>query len=247
MPSILKIFFIVILLSLFSSNGFCASVFVDENGRLGIGTTTPGAKLSFNNLHQGNDAADGITWYNPAPLAYGIYRSSGRWAAPDYTQLTLKWGTGIVIDGGYKYGKSGTILQPGAGNVGIGTTTPAYKLDVNGTIRGNNVSASDVRWKTNINTIKNSLEKISKLRGVTYEWSDLSKGTGDQIGVIAQEVEDIFPEAVSTDKEGYKSVAYSKLAAPLIEAVKELKNENEVLKKELMALKQAVSELSKSK
>ncbi len=65
---------------------------------------------------------------------------------------------------------------------------------------------------------------------MSYEWIDSAKGMGDQIGLIAQEVEDIFPEAVSTDNQGYKSVAYAKLVSPLIEAVKTLKAENEQLK-----------------
>ena len=47
----------------------------------------------------------------------------------------------------------------------------------------------------------------------TYEWTEPSRGVGSQIGVIAQEVEEIFPEAVLTDNEGYKSVAYAKLVA----------------------------------
>ena len=79
------------------------------------------------------------------------------------------------------------------GNVGIGTDAPAYTLDVDGTIRGSNVFPSDGRWKTNIRTIENFLEKVSQLRGVNYEWTDPSKGAGDQVGVVAQEVEAVFP------------------------------------------------------
>lgn len=59
---------------------------------------------------------------------------------------------------------------------------------------------------------------------------------GTQIGVIAQEVETVFPELVHTDKEGYKSVSYSNLVAPLIEAVKELKQQNETLNNRVEAL-----------
>ncbi len=130
-----------------------------------------------------------------------------------------------------------------SGNVGIGTTNPSYKLDVNGTIRGHNVSPSDIRWKTNISTLEKSLEKISQLRGVSYEWIDPSKGVGDQIGIIAQEVEDVFPEVVSTDSKGFKSVAYAKLVGPLIEAVKKLKTENEILKKDNEDFRNQLSEL----
>ena len=91
---------------------------------------------------------------------------------------------------------------------------------------------SDQRWKNEIKPLDNSLNKIAALRGVSYEWKrdefpdkNFSKGT--QIGLIAQEVEEVFPELVHTEKEGYKSVSYSNLVAPLIEAVKELKEQNE--------------------
>jgi hypothetical protein len=116
------------------------------------------------------------------------------------------------------------------GNVGIGTKNPAYKLDVNGTIRGDNVNPSDVRLKKAITPINNALERVTQLRGVNYKWIDETKGEELQMGVIAQEVEAIFPEVVSTDDEGYKSVAYNKLVSVLIEAIKELKAENEALK-----------------
>jgi len=59
---------------------------------------------------------------------------------------------------------------------------------------------------------------------VTYYWKDSVKDSTRQIGVIAQDVEKVFPEAVATDVKGMKSVAYGNLVAPLIEAVKELSN-----------------------
>ncbi|MFC1646494.1 hypothetical protein ACFL2Y_04880 [Candidatus Omnitrophota bacterium] len=104
---------------------------IQENGNVGIGTTSPGAMLSFGDLNDGRNTADGITWYNPEPLWYGIYRSAGPWSG-NYQQLILSWSTGIVIDGGDAYGRSGTVLQPTDGNVGIGTTNPTAKLQVAG-------------------------------------------------------------------------------------------------------------------
>jgi hypothetical protein len=133
-------------------------------------------------------------------------------------------------------------IQDSSGNVGVGKTDPSYKLDVNGTIRGNNVSPSDVRLKKEIKTIENALERVTSLRGTNFKWIDKESDNNLQMGVIAQEVEAIFPEVVSTDAQGYKSVAYGKLVAPLIEAVKELKAENEMLKAEVKELQKLISE-----
>jgi hypothetical protein len=116
------------------------------------------------------------------------------------------------------------------GNVGIGDSTPSYKLDVNGTIRatGDVIAYSDERVKENIKTIDNSLEKVNKLRGVEFNKIGEDKKS---VGVIAQEIEKILPEVVRTDDEGMKSVAYGNVVGVLIEAVKELTKEVEELKK----------------
>ena len=141
--------------------------------------------------------------------------------------------------GVYLHGDSINYIN--AGNVGIGKTNPSYKLDVNGTIRSNNVStASDARLKKDIKTIDNALEKIASLRGTNFRWINKENGDKLQVGVIAQEVEVVFPEVVTTDDQGYKSVAYGKLVAPLIEAIKEQQVQIEQLKAE-------IEELTKSK
>ena len=128
------------------------------------------------------------------------------------------------------------------GNVGIGTTTPIYKLDVIGDIGCVAIhEASDERFKTNVVELADPLEKIQKIRGVSFEWNDRATLVGGraghkQIGVVAQDVETVFPELVASSVDGYKSVDYTKLTAVLIEAVKELKAENEALGRRLHAL-----------
>ena len=121
--------------------------------------------------------------------------------------------------------------------MGIHTVSPSYDLDVNGYVCASGfVQCSDRRLKKDVKPIEKVLDKISRLRGVNFLWKDKEKGKMPQLGIIAQEVESVFPEAVSTDGKGYKSVAYGNLVAPLIEAVKELKAENESLKRRLKAL-----------
>ncbi|BFM42618.1 hypothetical protein CFS9_12590 [Flavobacterium sp. CFS9] len=95
--------------------------------------------INFNDVNDGRNVPDGITWFKPGPLRYGIYRTSGSWDAPYYQQLKLAFDTGIIIDGGSEHSKSGTILQPNNGKVGIGVDSPNAKLEV----RGNSAVYSD--------------------------------------------------------------------------------------------------------
>ena len=104
------------------------------SGNVGIGTTAPSNSLSFLDMSSGT-GTQGISWSQGSPLSYGIYRTAGSWSSPNYQQLEMANATGIIIDGGSAYGKSGTVLQPNGGNVGIGTTSPGYLLDVSGNAR----------------------------------------------------------------------------------------------------------------
>lgn len=132
------------------------------------------------------------------------------------------------VDGFGFYGTPGSLLNLlNNGNVGIGTTTPSTKLEVNGVITATKIQGpSDQRFKKNIKPIENALGKIMKLGGYTYDWRDASEfpkqtlGKGHDMGVIAQEVEKQFPEAVTTNADGYKAVSYTILVPALIEAIK---------------------------
>lgn len=116
------------------------------------------------------------------------------------------------------------------GNVGIGFSNPTYKLHVNGSANGIAwTTTSDKRFKKNIKNLNESLDKITQLRGVSYDWRksefpDRNFSDEKQVGFIAQEVEKVFPEVVTEDKDGFRAVQYSNLIAPVVEAIKELYN-----------------------
>lgn len=106
-----------------------------------------------------------------------------------------------------------------------------FQMDMSGnlTMAGNVTAYSDVRLKTNIHTIENALEKVMRMRGVSYERIDNGE---KNIGVIAQEIKEVLPEVVM-EREGedqFMSVSYGNIVGVLIEAIKELKAEIEVLK-----------------
>jgi hypothetical protein len=121
---------------------------------------------------------------------------------------------------------SGITWKSATGRVGINNSNPQQALQVNGSIlaSGDVTAFSDIRLKSNIKTIDSALEKVQKLRGVYF-----TKDDKNSIGVIAQEVEEVIPEVVA-DNGDYKSVAYGNMVGLLIEAIKELKQEIEVLK-----------------
>lgn len=126
----------------------------------------------------------------------------------------------------------GTASGPssGAAGLGVGTASPG----TTGMIRATNdvvaYYSSDKRYKENIENIQSPLEKINKIRGVSFDWTQeyLDNHGGEDeyflrkhdIGVIAQEIEEILPEIIGTREDGFKAVKYEKLTPLLIEAIK---------------------------
>jgi len=104
---------------------------------------------------------------------------------------------------------------------------------------------SDKNLKTDIHTLDDALFKIMKLRGVEFHWKKKGWSKHQKYGVIAQELQRVYPEMVIKRKDGYLQVNYQALIAPLIESVKSLKRENDKLKKDLNNLNQRVMKLEK--
>ena len=96
-------------------------------------------------------------------------------------------------------------------------------------------ASSDERYKDNLQAITNPIDKVKSLTGYTFTWNDKHEqfnGNND-IGVVAQEVEKVFPEIVDTRDNGYKAVKYEKMVAVLIEAVKDQQKQIDELKEKL--------------
>ena len=96
-------------------------------------------------------------------------------------------------------------------------------------------ASSDIRLKTNLELIPNSLQKINQIGGYSFEWNIDKQNIykGKDYGVIAQEIEQILPELVDTRENGYKAVKYDKLVSLLIEGIKDLSKQVEELKQKI--------------
>jgi hypothetical protein len=178
------------------------------NQRVGIGTTGPGTKLDVN----GGDIRCRAS-NNNISLSYDL---------PGY--------------GGNSYGN----LKSSSGYIYFSVGS-SYVSNINAS---GTYSVSDLRLKENITDLTGSLDKILQLRGVNFTWKDTEiRGSDNHIGFIAQEVEEIVPELVNNgglpvDEDGnepYKTVNYAHLVPVLVEAIKELKTENDALKARLDA------------
>jgi hypothetical protein len=217
---------------------------ITSGGNIGLGTTTPQKPLEA--ISDSNDfvsvgvnqiadeAWTGIHFgYREAN---NLYRKSA--IVFQRTDLTENNAQGKVhILNGPQSGAGNATLSDARltiaenGSVGILTTSPAYALDVLGTIRatGDVIAYSDARVKDNIQPIENALEKVISLRGVSYNRKD-TDDKSRKIGVIAQEVLPIIPEVVSKDQNGNYSVSYGNMVGLLIEAVKEQQKQIDELK-----------------
>ena len=197
------------------------------DGKVGIGNTSPNADLHVGSGGLGHVSRTRLILQPP-------YHTGGPWkfnTSDTSTTASLN----------LYYGATHQMTFIHNGSIGIGTTTPTYKLEVNGIIKANGALViSDKRLKRDILPIENALDKILALNGISYNWNkefDLSKNLDDHnhLGLIAQDVEKILSQVVSTESEGLqiKSVSYSDIIPVLIEAIKEQQNQINELKNQL--------------
>lgn len=182
-----------------------------RNGNVGIGSNSKNPQFKLD-----VDGRARIKFHNAEPA--GIYFNNSANALGGFV--------GLKNDSEIGFANGGTWL---------------LRANTNGTVYMDNYSlTSDKRLKTDFKNLSGSLAKLSQLQGYSYRWLDTIRTQTLQTGLIAQEVEKLFPELVSTDDKGYKSMNYNGLIPHLIEAVKELKGQTaEIaeLRKELNELK----------
>ncbi|MGR3810354.1 tail fiber domain-containing protein [Jiulongibacter sp. NS-SX5] len=158
------------------------------------------------------------------------YAGSSNWDAHLRLEATNGEHSNIVYDAdGLKFRTFGTTDDfhfRNSLNTHIATIFEDGDMDIDGTL----TQSSDRRLKKEIVALENSSQRLSNLEGVNYYWKDEHKDQQLQTGLIAQEVQRIFPELVNEGEDGYLSVNYIGLIPHLLEAYKDLQKENSILK-----------------
>lgn len=212
---------------IFRTDGASTKMIISNSGNVGIGTTaSPVARLHVASI---------------MPLVRLQDNDSAGAAAAGYVDFVDSTGarTGYIGDAGsdahiYLTSENGWVrIYSGANNC-------SYSGGASWTC------SSDARLKKEVQPLSSTLDDLILLDGVAFRWIDANDGGGRHFGLIAQDVEKVYPELVTTDEAGMKGVDYSGFIAPLLEAVKELKaaNDNQAeaidqLREELKALKSA--------
>jgi Chaperone of endosialidase len=260
------------LLEVARNNG-TANVFATGYGAQGSGFKARSANgtLSTPTASQAGDELAQFTASGFGATAFNQTAGFSAFAAENWTDTAQ--GTGMAMFStavGSNVPQLNLAILPN-GNVGIGTPsvggfpTATDKLQVFGDIRIGNLGTngciknfggtgilgtcvSDRRFKTNITPFGSVLNRFAALQPVHYYWRaadfpDQHFGDSQAYGLIAQDVEQVFPELVVTRTDGYKAVDYSELPMLTIQAVKELKAENDELKRRLADVERVLADI----
>jgi hypothetical protein len=229
-----------ILSASYASSSFSASYALTASYALNAGATVSTASL----LTTASVSLNTITFTKGDASTFNITVNTGSAAITSITNntndyiLTATGGTTINGEGNLRFDGSALKVTGSvaiSSSLAIGNITPSATV---GRIDASNdvvaFSTSDIRLKENITPILNPIAKIEAIGGYTFDWKsehkDLHGFEGHDVGVIAQEIEVILPEVVTTRDNGYKAVKYEKIVPLLIEAIKDLQKQIDELK-----------------
>jgi hypothetical protein len=185
-------------------------MYVRMDGNVGIGTTSPGAKLDVN----GN-------------IKSGMIQASGSYLGVKGTATAV---TGAVGVEGEAAGPSGGIAGIGVRGIASGSNNWAFYALAKDGARDYG-SSSSIRWKRNIQPMNNALSEVLAMRGVYFDW-DAAHGGQHSMGMIAEEVGKVVPEVVSYEANGVDATGmdYGRLTPVLVEAIKQQQQQIQQLK-----------------
>ncbi len=224
-----------------------------------------GLSINGHGVSGSSSSGDGVRGRSDS--SYGV-RGDGFISYGVYAQSVL--GIGLYAQGPTYAGHfEGKVHVTDRVSIGFSTATPPLdNLHLYGNLRlgynagdscirnfdGSTIIAgtcpSDARYKRDIRPVAPMLSRISQLRPVNFYWRseefpDKNFGKEDSYGLIAQEVEQVLPELVATSEQGFKSVHYSKLPLLTLQAIKELKSDNDALQQQNARQQQLLNALQK--
>ena len=209
-------------------------------GSVGIGTSSPDTTLDItstgaNGIVLNQQSSDSNTssrlFFKQDDTTWNIYGASGH--------LYINRGASVGSSSGslrVQIREEGLRVHDGALGVDVIPSTTDGRIDAANDVVA--FSTSDKRLKENIKPLDSALDKVLKISGVSFDWKELTEeekktihgNEGHDVGVIAQEIEEVLPEVVTERDNGYKAVKYEKIVPLLIEAIKEQQKQIEELK-----------------
>ncbi len=249
-----------------NNDGSHSHLVVDAAGNLGIGTTSPLSLVHVSDVTTSPDVrVEGALNSDSVIPSLSLIESVGSntscgfrlkyLGASDQFRLGSECGNAPV---------DAIIVARGTAKVGIGKTAVTDSLEVAGDIRvgagstgcvkDNDATviagtcSSDERLKRDIEPFPSLLEDVAQLQPVHFRWRaddypERGLGRSRSFGLIAQDVEKVFPEMVTRDEKGFAAVRYNELPLVLLQAVRELKEEKDALKRELRAQEERLRRL----
>lgn len=192
-------------------------------------STNQSATIGGNLTVSGTQTVTGVSTLNGNVVVNGagvdVYGANG--LRLFQTNANITWGLGAGYFGMYNLGTTYWQVQNSAANNYLRLTSGA---NTGITVTGAYNNVSDASLKENVTPITNALDLVNGLSGVYFGWKSTPE-LGQQVGFIAQDVEKVLPQVVSTDEtENLKGVAYSSIVPVLVNAVKELKAQVDALK-----------------
>lgn len=179
------------------------------NPALGILNLRPGSRENYFTIGADNNHAILVT-----DSQYGFLFKAGNELGTKDSQIDVNQGNTLV-----------SIRPEGGGRMGIGKQPIDYELDVNGMTRTFTLyQDTDTSRMTKVGDLEDALERLQQLHPVTFEWNNASgfRDHGEQIGFLAHEVDDVFPQVVKTSSDGTKAVAYQNLVPVVVQSLKDL-------------------------
>lgn len=231
-----------------------SGIAVEASSNIGIALSTWG-DIQMRNIGESDgkflvtDATGNATWQNPPNITLNQSTATGKSEVNFRNQGnyvgSFGWSQASTRFFLYDQNTGTNPLVIKGGRVGIGDRDATTNmLEVNGNASkssaGSWLGNSDARLKKDIQPITSALQKLMQLKGITYQWNDnhtgIKRPEGIQMGFTAQNIQQVFPEAVTTDAQGYLQTAYGTYDPLLIEAMKELLKKVEVLEAKVKSL-----------